>query len=62
MLENLKKKLTKKIEELFCFKDKLILVGGSGLYVDVICNGLDEMQKISSKIRNDIKELHKKRA
>ena len=55
------KEATKKIEELFCFKDKLILVGGSGLYVDVICNGLDEMPKISSKIRNDIKELHKKK-
>ena len=36
-------------------------MGGSGLYVDVICNGLDEMPKISSKIRNDIKELHKKK-
>ena len=55
------KEATKKIEELFCFKDKLILVGGSGLYVDVICNGLDEMPKISSKIRNEIKELHKKK-
>ena len=53
------KQAIKKIEELFCYKDKLILVGGSGLYIDAICDGLDEMPKISSKIRDGIKQLYK---
>ena len=53
------KQAIKKIEELFCFKDKLILVGGSGLYIDAICCGLDEMPKISSRIRDEIRQLYK---
>jgi len=53
------KQAIKKIEELFCFKDKLILVGGSGLYIDAICYGLDEMPKISSRIRDEIRQLYK---
>ena len=53
------KQAIKKIEELFCFKDKLILVGGSGLYIDAICYGLDEMPKISSRIRDGIIQLYK---
>ena len=53
------KQAIKKIEELFCFKDKLILVGGSGLYIDAICYGLDEMPKISSRIRDGIRQLCK---
>ena len=53
------KQAIKKIEELFCFKDKLILVGGSGLYIDAICYGLDEMPKISSRIRDGIRQLYK---
>lgn len=53
------KQAIKKIEELFCFKDKLILVGGSGLYIDAICYGLDEMPKISSTIRDRIRQLYK---
>ena len=53
------KQAIKKIEELFCFKDKLILVGGSGLYIDAICYGLDEMPKISSRNRDEIRQLYK---
>lgn len=53
------KQAIKKIEELFSLKDKLILVGGSGLYINAICDGLDEMPKISSKIRNEIKQQYK---
>jgi len=44
----------KKIEELFKTKDKLILVGGSGLYIDAICKGLDKMPDISSKTRDKV--------
>lgn len=32
-----------KITELFKTHDNLILTGGSGLYIDALCNGIDEM-------------------
>ena len=31
-----------------------LLVGGSGLFIDVICNGIDEIPKVSVKCRNEI--------
>jgi len=43
-----------KIKELHKTKDTIIVVGGSGLYVDAICKGFDKMPKISDKIRIEI--------
>ena len=40
-----------KIKEIHKIKDTIIVVGGSGLYVDAICRGLDKMPKISDQIR-----------
>lgn len=39
------------LEKLFKTKDVLILVGGSGLYVDAITKGLDSFPEIDSNIR-----------
>lgn len=47
-----------KIEELFKTHDNLVLVGGSGLYVDALCNGIDEMAG-DKKIKQDLIEQHK---
>ncbi len=48
--------LIKKIHE----KTNLVLmVGGSGLYIDAICKGLDKTPKISKKIRKEINEEYK---
>ncbi|TAE74160.1 MAG: tRNA (adenosine(37)-N6)-dimethylallyltransferase MiaA [Bacteroidetes bacterium] len=48
------------LEKLFETHDKVILVGGSGLYVRALCDGLDEFPEISSDIRvtiqNDLEE------
>jgi tRNA dimethylallyltransferase len=44
----------KKISSLFKTYDNLILVGGSGLYIDVICNGLDNIPKTPKEIRDRI--------
>jgi len=40
-----------KIKELHKTKDTIIVVGGSGLYVDAICKGFDKMPEIHDKIR-----------
>ena len=50
----------KKISSLFKIYDNLILVGGSGLYIDAICNGLDNIpqtpQEIRDRINNEFSE------
>jgi len=40
-----------KIKELHKTKDTIIIVGGSGLYVDSICKGFDKMPEIPDQIR-----------
>ena len=40
-----------KIKELHKTKDTIIVVGGSGLYVDAICKGFDKMPEIPDQIR-----------
>ncbi|QKJ64055.1 tRNA (adenosine(37)-N6)-dimethylallyltransferase MiaA [Flavobacterium sp. M31R6] len=43
-----------KIEELFQNNDYVVLVGGSGLYVDAILKGFDEFPTIDSSIRENV--------
>jgi tRNA dimethylallyltransferase len=43
-----------KINELFEHSDKVILCGGSGLYIKAVCEGLDDMPEISAGIRENI--------
>ena len=43
-----------KIESLFKDHDNLLLVGGSGLYIDAICKGVDVLPNIPKQIREDI--------
>ncbi|HEU4791600.1 MAG TPA: tRNA (adenosine(37)-N6)-dimethylallyltransferase MiaA [Flavobacterium sp.] len=43
-----------KIEELFQNNDYVVLVGGSGLYVDAILKGFDEFPSIDSSIREKV--------
>jgi tRNA dimethylallyltransferase len=42
------------INEIFATKDIAIMVGGSGLYINALCNGLDEMPEIDLEIRNKL--------
>ena len=46
----------KKISQLFNKYDYLILVGGSGLYIDAICNGVDKIPTINKEIRESINQ------
>lgn len=43
-----------KLEELFKKHDIIIMVGGSGLYVDAVLKGFDEFPEVDSQIRKDL--------
>ena len=43
-------------DEVFSKKDLLILSGGSGLYINALCEGLDEFPEVESVIRKDLNE------
>jgi tRNA dimethylallyltransferase len=45
------------LEELFKTHETLILVGGSGLYTNAVCNGFDELPEADEAIRNNINTL-----
>jgi len=47
----------RKIDEIFRHNDFIVLAGGSGMYVDAVCNGIDAMPDADQKIRNEVAEL-----
>ena len=49
-----------KIDELFQNNDFVILIGGSGLYVDAILKGFDEFPEIDSKVRSEVNSNYEK--
>lgn len=44
------------MEDLFKKQDLLIMVGGSGLYIDAVCNGLDDLPDTYLNIREQLKQ------
>ena len=44
----------KKLEELFKTKDMVVMAGGSGLYIDAVCNGFDPIPKSDDLIRKQL--------
>jgi tRNA dimethylallyltransferase len=47
------------LEELFKIHNEVIVVGGSGLYIDAICNGFDDLPEADKEIRNRIDNILK---
>lgn len=45
------------ISELFRHKDMVILCGGSGLYIDLVCHGSDELPVRNETLRNELADL-----
>lgn len=43
-------------EELFKTHDVLLLTGGSMMYLDAVCQGIDDIPTVSEKVRAEIKE------
>lgn len=49
-----------KCEELFKKHDTLVMTGGSMLYIDAVCNGIDEMPDIDEELRNSLWKRYEK--
>lgn len=50
-----------KLTNLFSEKDKVILVGGSGLYIDAVTKGLDVFPKIEPNLREELNAIFKEK-
>lgn len=48
-----------KIELLFKTHDTIVLTGGSGMYIDVVCNGIDSLPDVDIEIRNELNRVFK---
>jgi len=47
------------LEEIFTRHDIAILCGGSGLYINAVCNGMDELPEQDSELRDELNSLFK---
>jgi tRNA dimethylallyltransferase len=45
-----------KLEELFKVHDLVLMVGGSGLYIDAVCEGIDELPSVDPILRAELQE------
>ncbi len=57
---NFEKEAIALLDNLFQKKDVVVMVGGSGLYVDAVISGLDEFPEVDPKIRETLNEKLKK--
>ncbi len=46
------------LDSRFWDKEYIVMAGGSGLYIDAVCKGIDELPDIDSKIREKIKDIY----
>ena len=49
------------LEKLFHKKDIVLLVGGSGLYVDAVCKGIDDIPTVDPEVRKNMFNQYKSR-
>ena len=47
------------LNALFKEHDSVILTGGSGLFIDAVCNGIDEMPDITAETRGKVENLYR---
>jgi tRNA dimethylallyltransferase len=48
------------LDKLFKKKDVVVMAGGSGLYINAVCNGFDEVPQADQEIRANITEMYKR--
>ena len=46
------------LDELFKAHDAVIMTGGSGLFIDAVCNGIDAMPDVQPEIREKVEKLY----
>ena len=49
------------IEDHFKAKDTLVMTGGSMMYIDALCNGIDDIPDADQKIRTQLFEEYKEK-
>lgn len=49
-----------KLDELFLTNDHVIMVGGSGLYVNAVLKGFDEFPEIAASVRDEVNQNYEK--
>lgn len=49
------------IDTLFQQNDYSVLVGGSGLYINAVINGIDDMPDISKEVRSQVQQLYEEK-
>ena len=45
------------LKELFKTYDQVVMTGGSGLYIDAVCNGIDEMPDVELEVREKVEKM-----
>ena len=45
------------LDELFKTHDAVVMTGGSGLFIDAVCNGIDTMPNVEPEIREKVQKL-----
>lgn len=48
------------LDELHTQHSTIVMTGGSMMYIDAVCKGIDEIPTIDDKLRSDLKELYDK--
>ena len=49
-----------KLDELFLTNDYVVMVGGSGLYVDAVLKGFDDFPEVSASVREEVTSNYEK--
>ena len=49
------------LKELFQEHETVVLVGGSMMYVDALCKGLDNIPEVPSAIRNEVRQAYQEK-
>jgi len=47
------------LNSLFVYQNTALMVGGSGMYIDAVCYGIDDLPTIDSELREDLLEKFK---
>ena len=58
MFEN---EVFKFLQDYFQKKNRILMVGGSGLYIDAVCRGIDDLPSINPAVRSKWRELYEKK-
>ncbi len=49
-----------KLDQLFQLQDLVLMVGGSGLYIDTVCEGIDDLPQVDPVLREELQERLRK--